>query len=109
MSKKVYKIAHNFFSNHDRKMAMRNVIDILRDELSVGTDEALDYIRTHKDDLFSGEVDAYDKDEVVADFKEYESVNETSSSDYVDNMKKEKNISEMESLKEHFKKMDMPF
>jgi hypothetical protein len=89
-------------SNHDRKMAMRNVIDILRDELSVGTDEALDYIRTHKDDLFSGEVDAYDKDEVVADFKEYESVNETSSSDYVDNMKKEKNISEMESLKEHF-------
>jgi len=89
-------------SNHDRKMAMRNVIDILRDELSVGTNDALDYIRTHKDDLFSGEVDAYDKDEVVADFKEYESVNETSSSDYVDNIKKEKKIDEMESLKEHF-------
>ena len=89
-------------SNHNRKMAMRSVIDILRDELSVSTDEALDYIRTHKDDLFDGTVDAYDKEEVKNDFKEYESVNETSSSDYVDNMKKEKNISEMESLREHF-------
>ena len=89
-------------SNHDRKMAMRNVIDILRDELSVGTNDALDYIRTHKDDLFDGTVDAYNKEEVKNDFKEYESVNETSSSDYVDNMKKEKNISEMESLREHF-------
>lgn len=69
-------------SNHDRKMAMRNVIDILRDELSVGTNDALDYIRTHKDDLFSGEVDAYDKDEVVRDFKEYESVNEKKGKDH---------------------------
>ena len=89
-------------SNHDRKMAMRSVIDILRDELSVGTSEAIDYIKTHKDDLFDGTVDAYDKVEVVNDFKEYESVNESNSSDYVDNIKKEKKIDEMESLKEHF-------
>ena len=91
-------------SNHDRKMAMRSVIDILRDELSVGTSEAIDYIKTHKDDLFDGTVDAYDKVEVVNDFKEYESVNESNSSDYVDNIKKEKKIDEMESLKEHFKR-----
>ena len=76
-------------SNHDRKMAMRNVIDILRDELSVNTSDAFDYIRTHKDDLFNGEVDAYDKDEVIADYKEYESVNVDS-------------VEEMESLREHF-------
>jgi len=89
-------------SNHDRKMAMRSVIDILRDELSVGTSEAIDYIKTHKEDLFDGTVDAYDKVEVINDFKEYESVNEVSSSDYVDNIKKEKKVDEMESLKEHF-------
>ena len=62
-------------SNHDRKMAMRSVIDILRDELSVGTSEAIDYIKTHKDDLFDGTVDAFSKDEVVDDYKEYMSVN----------------------------------
>jgi|TARA_R110000803_G_scaffold41011_2_gene88375 hypothetical protein len=76
-------------SNHDRKMAMRSVIDILRDELGVNTDGAFDYIRTHKDDLFDGTVDAYDVDDVVADFKEYDSVNRDS-------------VEEMQSLKEHF-------
>ena len=76
-------------SNHDRKMAMRSVIDILRDELGVNTDGAIGYIRTHKDDLFDGTVDAYNKDEVVADFKEYDSVNRDS-------------VDEMQSLKEHF-------
>ena len=76
-------------SNHDRKMAMRSVIDILRDELGVNTDGAFDYIRTHKDDLFDGTVDAYDVDDVVADFKEYDSVNRDL-------------VEEMQSLKEHF-------
>jgi len=76
-------------SNHDRKMAMRSVIDILRDELGVNTDGAIGYIRTHKDDLFDGTVDAYNKDEVVADFKEYDSVNRDS-------------VDEMQSLKEYF-------
>ena len=62
-------------SNAERKMAMRSVIDILRDELSVSQDDAFDYIKTHRDDLFDGTVDAFDKDEVVDDYKEYELIN----------------------------------
>ena len=62
-------------SNSERKMAMRNVVDILRDELDVNFPDAFDYIRTHKDDLFDGTVDAFSKDEVVDDYKEYMSVN----------------------------------
>ena len=62
-------------SNSERKMAMRSVIDILRDELDVDQDDAFDYIRTHRDDLFDGTVDAFSKDEVVDDYKEYMSVN----------------------------------
>jgi hypothetical protein len=56
-------------------MAMRSVVDILRDELDVNQDDAFDYIRTHRDDLFDGTVDAFSKDEVVDDYKEYMSVN----------------------------------
>ena len=63
-------------SNAKRKMAMRSVIDILRNEMGISTDDAFDYIRTHKEDLFDGSVDAFDKDEVVNDYKEYLSVNE---------------------------------
>ena len=62
-------------SNHNRKMAMRSVVDILKDELGVETDDAFGYIKTHKDDLFDGTVDAFSKDEVVDDYKEYMSVN----------------------------------
>ena len=54
---------------------MRSVVDILRDELDVDQDDAFDYIRTHRDDLFDGTVDAFSKDEVVDDYKEYMSVN----------------------------------
>jgi hypothetical protein len=63
-------------SNAKRKMAMRSVLDILKDEMGVSTDDAFDYIKTHKEDLFDGSVDAFDKDEVVNDYKEYLSVNE---------------------------------
>ena len=62
-------------SNSERKMAMRSVIDILRDELNIPIDDAFGYIKTHKDDLFDGTVDAFSKDEVVDDYKEYMSVN----------------------------------
>ena len=65
-------------SNAKRKMAMRSVIDILRDELSVSQEDAFDYIKTHRDDLFDGTVDAFDRDDVVDDYKNYESVNEAS-------------------------------
>ena len=62
-------------SNHNRKMAMRSVVDILRDELDVDQDDAFDYIRTHRDDLFDGTVDAFSKDEVVDDYNEYSYLN----------------------------------
>ena len=64
-------------SNAERKMAMRSVMDILRDELSVSQDDAFGYIKTHRDDLFDGTVDAFDRDDVVDDYKNYESVNES--------------------------------
>jgi hypothetical protein len=62
-------------SNHGRKMAMRSVVDILKDELGVETDDAFDYIRTHRDDLFDGTVDAFSKEEVVDDYNEYSYLN----------------------------------
>ena len=62
-------------SNSERKMAMRSVIDILKAELDVSNDDALGYIRTHRDDLFDGTVDAFSKDEIVDDYNEYMSVN----------------------------------
>ena len=71
-------------SNAERKMAMRSVIDILRDELSVSQDDAFDYIKTHRDDLFDGTVDAFDRDDVVDDYKNYESVNEASDTFNID-------------------------
>ena len=74
---KMYNVV---MSNAKRKMAMRSVIDILKAELEVSNDDAFDYIRTHRDDLFDGTVDAFDNDEVVNDYKEYISVN----TDFVD-------------------------
>ena len=62
-------------SNSERKMAMRSVLDILRNELDVDQDDAFDYIRTHRDDLFDGTVDAFSKEEVVDDYNEYSYLN----------------------------------
>ena len=75
-------------SNHDRKMAMRKVIDaltIIGDEggHKVSTDQALDFIRTHKDDIFSGEIDSEDVGDVWMNYNEYESVNFETGSDYM--------------------------
>ena len=61
--------------NSKRKMAMRSVVDILRNELDVDQDDAFDYIRTHRDDLFDGTVDAFSKEEVVDDYNEYSYLN----------------------------------
>ena len=67
---------HNVvMSNAKRKMAMRSVLDILKSELGVSNDDAFDYIRIHRDDLFDGTVDAFSKEEVVDDYNEYMSVN----------------------------------
>ena len=62
-------------SNSERKMAMKSVIDILRNELDVNQDDAFDYIRTHREDLFDGSVDAFSKEEVVDDYNEYSYLN----------------------------------
>lgn len=62
-------------SNSERKRAMRSVLDILRNELDVDQDDAFDYIRTHRDDLFDGTVDAFSKEEVVDDYNEYSYLN----------------------------------
>ena len=75
-------------SNHDRKMAMRKVIDaltIIGDEggHKVSTDQALDFIRTHKDDIFSGEIDTEDNENIWMNYNEYESVNFETGSDYM--------------------------
>ena len=71
-------------SNAERKMAMRSVLDILKSELGVSNDDAFDYIRIHRDDLFDGTVDAFSKEEVVDDYNEYMSVNMDSISESID-------------------------
>ena len=68
-------------SNHDRKMAMRKIIDFLTvnghpdSGHKVSTQDAIDFIKTHKDDIFSGDIDANDIADVWNNYDEYESVN----------------------------------
>jgi hypothetical protein len=68
-------------SNHDRKMALRNIIDYLTKDghpdsgHKVSTDDALSFIKTHKDDIYSGEIDANDIADVWGNYDEYEAVN----------------------------------
>ena len=62
-------------SNAKRKEAMRSVLDILKKELDVETDDAFSFIKTHRDELFDGTVNPFDKDEVVDEYNEFLSVN----------------------------------
>ena len=68
-------------SNHDRKMAMRNIIDYLTKDghpdsgHKVSTDDALSFIKTHKDDIFNGDIDANDIADVWHNYDEYETIN----------------------------------
>ena len=68
-------------SNHDRKMAMRKVIDFLtiagepKTGHKVTSADALNFIKTHNQDIFSGDIDAYDINDVWDNYNEYESVN----------------------------------
>lgn len=70
--------------NHDRKMAMRKVIDFLTitghpdSGHKVDNDDAIDFIKTHRDDLFSGDIDAYDINDVWMNYDEYDAVNRDS-------------------------------
>ena len=68
-------------SNHDRKMAMRKIIDFLTIDghpdsgYKVSTQDAIDFIKTHKDDIFSGDIDANDIEDVWSNYDEYETIN----------------------------------
>jgi hypothetical protein len=69
--------------NHDRKMAMRKVIDALTitgDDkgYKINTDQGLDFIRTHKDDIFSGEIDTENIEDIWFNYNEYETINRDS-------------------------------
>ena len=67
-------------SNHERKMAMRRIIDVLTiigDEkgFKVSLDQSLDFIRTHRDDIFSGDIDTNDAEDIWMNYNEYETIN----------------------------------
>jgi len=81
---KMYNVV---MSNANRKMAMRKVIDaltIVGDEkgFKVNTDQALEFIRTHKDDIFSGDIDVQDIEDIWSNYNEYDTINR----DSIDNM-----------------------
>ena len=75
-------------SNAKRKDAMRSVLDILKAELDVETNDALNYISLHKYDLFDGTVDPFDKEEVLDDYNEFRIIN----TEYVGDVKEESNV-----------------
>ena len=63
-------------SNHDRKMAMRNVLAVLGKlypELS--TDDKLDFLSVHAKDFFDGTVDPYKENEIKNEYEEYFALN----------------------------------
>ena len=68
-------------SNHNRKMALRKIIDFLTKDgkpgngFKVSNQEALDFIKTHRNDIFSGDIDANDINDVWDNYDEYEAVN----------------------------------
>ena len=76
-------------SNHNRKMAMRRIIDFLtitghpETGLKVSNNDAIEFIKTHRDDIFDGTIDYSDINDVWANYDEYESVN----TDYIDEKK----------------------
>ena len=71
-------------SNHDRKMVLRNIIDFLTKDghpktgYKVSNDDALSFIRTHKDDIFSGDIDYNDIEAVWDEYDEFETINRDS-------------------------------
>ena len=81
-------------SNHDRKMAMRKVIDFLTitghpsTGHKVSNDEALSFIRTHNEDIFSGDIDAFNIDDVWDNYDQFEAVNRPSESTIDENKRK---------------------
>ena len=68
---------HNVkMSNSERKMALRNVLDVLGKhypELSV--DDKLNFMTTHAKDFYSGDIDPYNEDEIKDEYEEYSTLN----------------------------------
>ncbi len=71
-------------SNHDRKMVLRKIIDFLTKDghpksgYKVSTDDALSFIKTHKDDIFSGDIDYNDIEAVWDEYDHFETINRDS-------------------------------
>ena len=71
-------------SNHNRKMALRKVIDTLTKDghpekgYKVSNDEALSFIRTYKDEIFNGTIDFNNAEAVWDEYEESESVDRDS-------------------------------
>jgi len=82
-------------SNHDRKMAMRQVIDFLtiaghpETGHKVSNEEALSFIKTHNQDIFSGDIDPHNIEDVWTNYDEFEAVNRPSEST-IDESKRKK-------------------
>jgi len=68
---------------NDRKKALKNVMDIL---IAAGFQMSTitGFIETHKDDFYSGDIDAYDAEDIKDNWEEYQSVNFESGSDFTD-------------------------
>jgi len=68
-------------SNHDRKIALRQIIDFLTIDghpetgMKVSTQDAIDFIKTHKDDIYNGDIDYTDLNDVWHNYDEYETIN----------------------------------
>ena len=71
-------------SNHNRKMALRKVIDTLTKDghpekgYKVSNDEALSFIRTYKDEIFNGTIDFNNAEAIWDEYEESESIDRDS-------------------------------
>ena len=71
-------------SNHNRKMALRKIIDFLTKDghpktgFKVSNDDALSFIKTHRDDIFNGDINANDISNVWDEYDEFETINRDS-------------------------------
>ena len=71
-------------SNHNRKMALRKIIDTLTKDghpekgYKVSNDEALSFIRTYRDEIFNGTIDFNNAEAIWDEYEESESIDRDS-------------------------------
>ena len=76
--------ANGYYSSYGPSMVLRKIIDFLtkdghpRSGYKVSTDDALSFIKTHKDDIFSGEIDYNDIEAVWDEYDAFETINRDS-------------------------------